>query len=143
MFEDAIGSIPVRPDPEVTNRYQIGDTIDGRFIVQCKLGWGAMGTVFKVGDRIEKKFRALKYCNETGEESKRFEREVRIMQQVNHKHVVPVLYANLDHIPPYFVMPLASSCLSDEIVTLEADEVATLSAFRAVHARLAHDLKAA
>jgi eukaryotic-like serine/threonine-protein kinase len=89
-----------------------------------------MGTVLKVEDLVAKKIRALKYCHEPGDDKKRFDREVRIMQRVKHDHVVPVLHANLDHDPPYFVMLLASNCLGDEIATLKADETAALSAFK-------------
>jgi eukaryotic-like serine/threonine-protein kinase len=130
MFEGNLGSAIGSPDPAVTNRYQPKDVIDGRYVVQSKLGYGGMGTVLKVGDPIDKKLRALKYCNEIGEDRKRFAREVRIMQHVTHKHVVPVLAANLDHDPPYFVMPLAVGCLADEIDLLKADETAALSAFK-------------
>jgi eukaryotic-like serine/threonine-protein kinase len=130
VFEGDLGSALGRPDPAVTNRYKPKDVIDGRYIVQSKLGYGGMGTVLKVGDPIDRKLRALKYCNEMGEDSKRFAREVRIMQQVTHKHVVPVLASNLDHDPPYFVMPLALGCLADEIENLKTDEVSALSAFK-------------
>ncbi|WP_022729928.1 serine/threonine-protein kinase [Fodinicurvata sediminis] len=49
---------------------------------------------------------------------KRFEREVRYQQLVDHPNVVPVVGVNLDDDPPWFVMPLAEGSLKDD---LEAD----------------------
>ena len=49
----------------------------------------------------------LKLCKLSDPEMlARFKREVRLMQEFKgNKHVVPILDANLDHEPPYFVMP--------------------------------------
>ncbi len=49
---------------------------------------------------------------------RRFEREVRYQQMVDHPNVVPVLAHNLTAKPPSFVMPLAAGSLKDD---LEAD----------------------
>ena len=49
---------------------------------------------------------------------KRFEREVRYQDQVNHPNVVDIVESNLDDEPPWFVMPLAIGSLADDI---EAD----------------------
>lgn len=46
---------------------------------------------------------------------KRFEREVRYQQQVEHPNVVHVLDANLADDPPWFVMPLADGSLKDDL----------------------------
>ncbi|WP_435020246.1 serine/threonine-protein kinase [Tundrisphaera sp. TA3] len=130
MFEDALGSKAPRPAVTGLDRYHPGDVIDRRFVVVAKLGAGGMGTVLKVLDRSAEKERALKFCHQAGDERKRFKREVKIMQQVSHDHVVPVAFANLDHDPPFFVMPLAIGCLDDEIATLRRDETAALAAFK-------------
>ena len=130
MFEDALGSTAPRPDLTASDRYQAGDTVDGRFVVLSKLGAGGMGTVLKVHDSTSQRERALKYCEATGENRQRFDREVRIMQRIGHIHLVPVFHANLDHHPPYFVMPLAIRSLADELGILKADEGAALLAFK-------------
>ena len=52
------------------------------------------------------------------------------MQKVIHPHVILILHANLGHEPPYFVMPIATGCLGDEIATLKSDETAALLVFR-------------
>src|SRR4051812_21778868 len=88
-----------------------GDLYDGQFVVQGLIGQGGMGSVLKVERRTDERPLALKYCHLAGAELKRFEREVRIMERVRHPHVVPIVYANLEHSPPYFVMPLAEGSL--------------------------------
>lgn len=50
--------------------------------------------------------------------TRRFEREVRYQQMVNHPNVVAVLNHDLSAAPPWFVMPLAAGSLKDD---LEAD----------------------
>jgi hypothetical protein len=54
------------------------------------------------------------------------------MERVRHPHVVPIVAANLDHSPPYFVMPLAEGSLLDELDRFKDDEPAALAAFRQV-----------
>ncbi len=106
-----------------------GDLFDGRFAVRGLIGRGGMGTVLKVERQSDARPLALKYCHLAGADRKRFEREVRIMERVQHPHVVPIVFANLDHSPPYFVMPLAEGSLSDEVVRLKQDEPCALEVF--------------
>lgn len=44
-----------------------------------------------------------------------FERKVRYQQSEDHPHVVPVVEANLDDKPPWFLMPLAEGSLKDDL----------------------------
>jgi eukaryotic-like serine/threonine-protein kinase len=46
---------------------------------------------------------------------RRFEREVRYQQMVDHRNVVPILEHNLTANPPWFVMPLAAGSLKDDL----------------------------
>jgi serine/threonine protein kinase len=46
---------------------------------------------------------------------RRFEREVRYQKLVDHPNVVPILEHYLESSPPWFVMPLASGSLKDEL----------------------------
>jgi hypothetical protein len=67
-----------------------------------------MGTVLFVNSLAAPDTRlVLKYCNRSDDDTKnRFRREVRVMQSFNGSHyVAPVIDANLDHSPPYFIMP--------------------------------------
>lgn len=89
-----------------------------------EIGRGGFGIVFEaVGDDGNRY--ALKFLNPAAFQQqdhamliRRFEREVRYQQLVNHPNVVPVIEHNLTANPPWFAMPLASGSLKDD---LEAD----------------------
>lgn len=90
---------------------------DNRYRVINQIGKGGMGVVFEVDDMANANGSvALKYCPETDIESqRRFCREVRIMANINHPNVMPVLTQNDSHNPPYFTMPIAACSIADEI----------------------------
>lgn len=89
-----------------------------------EIGRGGFGIVHEaVGD--DGNHYALKVLNPAAFQQqdhdmlrKRFEREVRYQQQIDHPNVVRVIEHNLADNPPWFVMPLASGSLKDD---LEAD----------------------
>jgi eukaryotic-like serine/threonine-protein kinase len=54
----------------------------------------------------------------------RFKREVRLLQEMDHPHVLPVIARNLSDSPPWFVMPRATGSLKDEIRSGRAGDVA-------------------
>jgi serine/threonine protein kinase len=83
--------------------------IDGKYEVhgQCSNA-GGMGTLlFVTAVGTKAPVHVLKLCKLTDPEMlARFRREVRVMQQFSgNSHVMSILDANLDHDPPYFVMP--------------------------------------
>lgn len=89
--------------------FNVGAVVDGLFQVDglCSSA-GGMGTVLFVHALNAQRTRfVLKYCSHSDEEVKnRFRREVRVMQNFNgNPYVAPIEYANLDHSPPFFVMP--------------------------------------
>src|SRR6516225_1274537 len=89
-----------------------------------------MGVVLKVKRLENDNVIALKYCKESNEDLlKRFAREARIMQGIKHKHVVRVLGINLQHDPPYFLMPLAAHSIDAEIDHLKNNEGEAIEAF--------------
>jgi serine/threonine protein kinase len=106
-----------------------GDVFDGRYVVRGLIGRGGMGSVLRVVRQSDGKPLALKYCHMAGSELKRFEREVRLMERVRHSHVVRVVHANVEHSPPYFVMPLAEGSLVGELDRLKEDEGRALAVF--------------
>lgn len=89
--------------------FDVDTVVDGLYHVDgiCSSA-GGMGTILFVhalnapGTTL-----VMKYCSHPNEEVKnRFRREVRIMQSLNgNPYVAPIMYANLDHSPPFFVMP--------------------------------------
>ena len=107
-----------------------GDIIDNKYQVIDELGEGGMGRVMRVIDLTNNQEVALKYCKDTDEASiRRFNREVRIMSEVTHLNIIPVLSHNLTNVPPYFVMPLAKTSLSKLIPSLLKDLDKTLYIF--------------
>src|SRR5438477_8284829 len=83
--------------------------IDDKYFVEgvCSDS-GGMGTLVSVTslDGQESFPLVLKYCREEGEEFlARFKREVRLLQEFQgNSRVVEIVDANLNHVPPYFVM---------------------------------------
>jgi serine/threonine protein kinase len=122
------------PEAEAPPGFETGEVVDRTYRVEGVIGQGGMGSVYRVERLGYGRRLALKSC--TGWRSevgwKRFEREARIMERVDHPHVVPILAANLAHSPPYFVMPLAEGSLTDDLPRLQGNEDEALGAFRQV-----------
>ena len=96
----------------------------GEYEIVDEIGRGGMGVVYQAVSNSGE-FVALKICGaDTVDLVKRFKREVRAIQKIHHQNVMPVLYADLDSDPPYYVMPLAKQSVFDIIEVLDA---ATLS----------------
>ena len=101
--------------PACPSFFNVGGLIDGRYAIVRPIGRGGMGRVVEV-ERISDQARlALKYCDGSALGRKRLVREARILGGLEHPHLLPVVDANLDHDPPYFVMPLAAGTLESEL----------------------------
>ncbi len=109
-----------------------GEVIDGRYAVRGFIGRGGMGSVLRVEGVADRRPYALKYCHPDEVRLKRFAREVRMMEKVRHPHVVPILDANLEHDPPYFLMPLAEGSLEWDLPGLVGREAEALAIFRQI-----------
>src|SRR5262249_16316979 len=84
----------------------------GKYLVTDVLGLGGMGAVVRVERTTDRQVFALKYCTDNDPNwLRRFAREVRLMQAISHEHVVTIVDADLNHTPPYFLMPLAIGSL--------------------------------
>lgn len=83
----------------------------GEYNVVDKIGEGGFGEVFTVeknGDTY-----ALKICSSTDDEDlRRFNREIRLLESVNHENVIDILDSDFKNVPPFFVMPLCQGALS-------------------------------
>ena len=82
-----------------------------------------MGTLLRVTGMPPQAQCALKYCLATdAEHLDRFRREVRIMTEfVGNPLIVQIIDHDLNHFPPYFVMPIYSGDLRSLIPTLNRD----------------------
>lgn len=101
---------------EVNNLFNVGDLIDSKYKVISHIGQGGFGMVLEVYSLEKSKHFALKYCNTPDEEiMKRFKREVRLMEAIDHGNVIRVTDFNLEYEVPYFCMPLAKYSLKNVI----------------------------
>ena len=106
--------------------FKTGDLINNKYKVIKNIGQGGFGVVLQVYSLEESKDFALKYCNTSDEERiRRFKREVRLMESIDHENLIRVTDSNLEYNVPYFCMPLASCSLKD-IIPLELSDCTTL-----------------
>jgi serine/threonine protein kinase len=111
-----------------------GATVGGKYKVEAEIGRGGMGIVLRAKRLSDRWTVAVKVCTVRGRDDlkKRLNRELRIMQRMEHPNVISVLDADLTHDPPYIVMPLAQGSLKGELATFTSDEEAALDAFKQV-----------
>ncbi|AWM86094.1 protein kinase [Microvirga sp. 17 mud 1-3] len=74
---------------------------------------------------------------------RRFAREARTQMGIRHRNIVPVVDGDLDHDPPYYLMPVAVSSLQDDLardgtlggawIAAIADIVAALDELHSMH----------
>jgi hypothetical protein len=69
---------------------------------------------------------------------RRFIKEVRLLDTLDHPNVVPVLGRNLSKRPPWFVMPRADSSLGDELGEHTDDRDWVIRVFRCILDGMAH-----
>lgn len=89
--------------------FEPGDLIGG-YVISRQLGEGGMGTVFEAVRSSDGSRFAIKIPR-VGENADmvRFAREVRAMEKLTHPNVVRILECDLEHDPPYFVMPYSEA----------------------------------
>lgn len=119
-----------------------GLIVNKRYRVLGIVGRGGMGTVVRATRLHDNTVVAIKFCHAEDDDGlRRFAREVRLMRQIEHRHVVPILGIGLKHTPPYFVMPFADGSCASQLATFVGDETVAINAFmqicegvRAIHA---------
>jgi eukaryotic-like serine/threonine-protein kinase len=118
----------------MTLYFTMGTVFGGKYELVRELGRGGMGAVIRAKRLSDGVHVALKVCHVVGDPdtTRRFQREVRIMQSIDHPHVVKILDADLTDTTPYFVMPLAQNTLDDELTQFSTDVDAALDAFQQV-----------
>ena len=132
-------SLPIGPGSVIEERYRILDI----------LAVGGSGTVYRAIDGATEEPVALKLMHaahqEEDSERKRFLREAKIVSELEHDHIVPLLdWGHTDGGLPYLVFPLLEGrplskrlVRHDPIDPIEAGELAiqTLEALEALHRR--------
>lgn len=80
-----------------------GNLVAERYAPVQQVGEGGFGSVFLAVDVQTSANVALKFLTKSSA-VERFRREARMLQEYAHPHVVEILDANLDHVPPFIVM---------------------------------------
>ncbi|QOJ04354.1 MAG: serine/threonine protein kinase [Planctomycetia bacterium] len=107
-----------------------GTIINKRYEVLQIVGRGGMGTVVRARRVSDGETVAVKYCHLKDAASiRRFKREIRLMRELKHAHVVPILKLSTQHDPPYFVMPFAEFSCGRRCEEFAADENSAIDAF--------------
>lgn len=106
--------------------------------IESKIDSGGFGEVFVAimlddNRRVAAKRLAKPY---TLEDAKRFSREVRIMEKLDHPNIIRVLFSNLELDPPIFIMPLAESNLFQILPDLRQNEERRINIFQQILAGL-------
>ncbi len=95
--------------------------IDGRWVILHVLGKGGMGTVYRARDSKTSQEVALKLLSAEllldEEVMTRFEREARLMQKMEHPHLVRVLHVGTHDKLPYFVMQYVEGSTLSTLLT--------------------------
>ncbi|MFD1779060.1 serine/threonine-protein kinase [Fredinandcohnia salidurans] len=109
------------------------DLIDNRYLVKYVVGGGGFGKVLYVIDQENGEEKALKYCTSNSEEDiRRFKREVRIMENIDHENVIKVIDSNVEHHPPFFTMPVALYSVSKIIPDIQGDINRVIPVFESI-----------
>jgi serine/threonine-protein kinase len=85
----------------------LGTTLNGRYLLEARIGSGGMSTVYRALDETLQRQVAIKLMNrEVASDSgqlERFRREARAVAQLSHPHIVGVIDAGEDESRPYIV----------------------------------------
>ncbi|HET6385852.1 MAG TPA: serine/threonine-protein kinase [Armatimonadota bacterium] len=113
---------------------------NGKYHKGSKIGEGGCGIVHRA--EVEGAGTALAWKETkpgaTFEETRRFKREVRIMHQLRHENIMPVLAFALEREPPVFIMPLAQANLRDLLTDYVRDPDAATSIFLQICRGVSH-----
>jgi tRNA A-37 threonylcarbamoyl transferase component Bud32 len=106
--------------------WQVARVVGNRYLLERRLGGGAMGQVFLARDRLLKKHVALKVLRtdlaENKETVRRFLREVALAHSVTHPNVVRIYDTGVAEGLPYFSMELLAGQPLDELIESEEED---------------------
>jgi eukaryotic-like serine/threonine-protein kinase len=118
--------------------------LGGRFELRDMIGSGGFADVFRATDRLgaaleEDEIVAVKVLRtvEDAEARRRFARELRMMQEIDHPNVVPVIESGEDaEGRPWYAMPLAQGSLADALPEFSNDDARIVDVMRQIGAGL-------
>jgi len=95
---------------EILNADRFREALRAKYRIDGVLGVGGMATVFRAHDLKHDRPVAVKLLHSDlarGDGARRFEREVRVAAQLNHRHILPLFDSGVADDMMYYVMPLA------------------------------------
>lgn len=94
--------------PVATARLQLGERVDGRYVVLAELGEGGMGVVYEVERMVDGQHFAMKLMTgaTSREQATRFAREAEIAARLNHANLVSVVDVGMSQSAVFLVMDL-------------------------------------
>jgi len=117
----------------IKEKIETKEIIKDRYEIIEKIGDGGWGAVFRVRDLSKNQTLALKIClAEEATAQKRFIREVKLLENLKHKNVIPILDSQLEGELLFYVMPLAKKNLLELTPALLSDEYQSLEVFMEV-----------
>jgi eukaryotic-like serine/threonine-protein kinase len=98
----------------------LGTTLNGRYLLEARIGSGGMSTVYRALDTTLQRQVAIKLMNREittdSDQLERFRREARAVAQLSHPHIVGVIDAGEDDGRPYIVFEyIEGETLKDRI----------------------------
>lgn len=97
-----------------------------------QIGDGGFCDVFLCEDENGKRF-AKKVLRTTDQDSiDRFTREARLIREMRHPYLIPIVAIALTNSPPWFVMPLCKGTLDAEVPNLPGDDARINALFRKI-----------
>lgn len=123
----------------------IGDEVLAKYVLVRELGFGGMGTAYlaKGNSPFDKAvvktiLPALRDCADV---FRRFQREARILARLSHQNIVKILFADLEHSPPFFVMEYCERGSIDQVAaSLGLDDTLDLAVQAMRGVNHVHDL---
>jgi len=108
-----------------TRAVQVGDLIDGRYLLDKRAGAGGMAQVFRARDQLSGERVAIKLLDVPGSSAmRRFEREVQVLSELSHPHIVGYLGHGLVRPGlPFIAMEWLNGLALDELLQLRQPTV--------------------
>jgi serine/threonine protein kinase len=133
--ESGLRRPPGRPDRDKPT------VLGGRFRLERSIGKGAFADVYRALDlQQDGTAVAVKILRDGGDEEvrRRFQRELRLVQSLDHPNVVSVLAHGVDTAGAWYAMPLASGSLAEAGQELIGNEMAIFDVIRQLGMGLAY-----
>jgi eukaryotic-like serine/threonine-protein kinase len=118
---------PIKHENTVVFLVTPGDMLDERWLIEGRIGQGAMGSVFKGSDQQQPRKVAIKilapeHCRKP-KVLARFEREAKLMSTLRHQNIIQILGVGRRGALPYIVMPFLEGMTLAEVVKLKGGKL--------------------